>query len=172
MATTHLISVEEYLRTTYRPDVDYVDGEIQERNLGELDHGTIQGAFMFYLGPRRREWNIRAVTELRVQVKEERFRVPDVCILDADAPKEQIIYHPPLVCIEVLSPSDTIYGMRQRVRDYVEMGVRQVWIVDPKDRTAIVCEGNSMVEQTDGTLKLPGTKIEVPLADLFSVLDE
>ena len=35
-----LISVEEYLNTTYRPDVEYVDGEIQERNLGEFDHAA------------------------------------------------------------------------------------------------------------------------------------
>jgi hypothetical protein len=39
---SHLISVEEYLNTTYRPDVDYVDGEIEERNLGEFDHADLQ----------------------------------------------------------------------------------------------------------------------------------
>ena len=37
-----IISVEDYLNTTYRPDVDYVDGEIEERNLGEFDHGDLQ----------------------------------------------------------------------------------------------------------------------------------
>ena len=35
METGGLISVREYLSTSYRPDCDYVDGEVQERNLGE-----------------------------------------------------------------------------------------------------------------------------------------
>ncbi len=35
MATKALIPVSEYLRTSYSPDCDYVDGEVQERNLGE-----------------------------------------------------------------------------------------------------------------------------------------
>ena len=36
MAVGTLVSVEEYLHTSYQPDCDYVDGEVQERNLGEL----------------------------------------------------------------------------------------------------------------------------------------
>ena len=31
-----LVPVEEYLRTTYRPDCDYVDGEVLERNVGDF----------------------------------------------------------------------------------------------------------------------------------------
>lgn len=37
------IPVEEYLATSYRPDCDYLDGEIEERNVGEFDHSVIQG---------------------------------------------------------------------------------------------------------------------------------
>jgi Uma2 family endonuclease len=172
MATSALISVSEYLSTSYRPDCDYVDGEIQERNLGEYDHGKLQlfvGAF--FLG-KRAEWQIRVVTETRVQVKETRFRVPDVCVLAGDAPTEQILRYPPLLCIEVLSPSDTIARMREKIRDYLEMGVRQVWLFDPSSRSAMLCEGNTMTEQREGVLKLPGTAIEIELAQVFSVLDE
>ncbi len=42
MATSSLIPVSEYLSTIYDPDCDYVDGEIQERNLGEQDHSDLQ----------------------------------------------------------------------------------------------------------------------------------
>jgi hypothetical protein len=42
MGSTTTIPVSEYLVTTYRPDCDYVDGEVQERNLGEYDHARIQ----------------------------------------------------------------------------------------------------------------------------------
>ena len=36
MATTQ-VSLEEYLRTDYEPDCDYVDGELEERNAGSLN---------------------------------------------------------------------------------------------------------------------------------------
>jgi Uma2 family endonuclease len=172
MATSTLISVSEYLSTSYRPDCDYVNGEVQERNLGEYDHGKLQLFLGVLFYGKRAEWQIRVVTETRVQVKETRFRVPDVCVLAGDAPTEQILRHPPLLCIEVLSPNDTIARMRERIRDYLEMGVRQVWLLDPASRSAMLCEGNTMTEQTEGTLRLPGTAIEIALGEVFRVLDE
>jgi hypothetical protein len=39
------IAVEEYLATSYRPDCDYVDGAIEERNVGEFDHSFLRGCF-------------------------------------------------------------------------------------------------------------------------------
>ena len=40
------ISVEEYLRTSYRPDCDYVDGVIEERHVGEWEHSQIQSRIL------------------------------------------------------------------------------------------------------------------------------
>ncbi len=37
MATT-LVSVEEYLHSTYEPDAEYVDGVIEKRPMGEGPH--------------------------------------------------------------------------------------------------------------------------------------
>jgi hypothetical protein len=34
MAAATLVSVEEYLSTSYDPDCDYVDGELEDRNVG------------------------------------------------------------------------------------------------------------------------------------------
>jgi len=38
MPSRTLVSVDEYLHTSYDPDCDYVDGAIVERNVGERDH--------------------------------------------------------------------------------------------------------------------------------------
>jgi len=43
------VSVEEYLRTGYRPDCDYLDGNVVERNLGEFDHSSAQREILLYL---------------------------------------------------------------------------------------------------------------------------
>jgi hypothetical protein len=42
MATATLIPVQD---TTYRPDRDYIDGELKERNMGERPHAALQGIF-------------------------------------------------------------------------------------------------------------------------------
>jgi Uma2 family endonuclease len=136
---SHLISVEEYLNTTYRPDVDYIDGEIEERNWGEFDHGDVQFGIANLLRNKQQEWNIRVVGETRTQVAPTRFRIPDICVLAAGLPRERIIRTPPLLCVEVLSPRDTLKAVRKRVQDYFDMGVQTVWIFNPETRTAHVC---------------------------------
>jgi len=172
MATSTLVPVSEYLATAYRPDCDYVDGQVQERSLGELDHGSLQLAIAVLLNNRRHEWRIRVVPELRVQVSADRFRVPDICVLSAQAPREQVVRSAPLLCIEILSPEDTLSQMVERVHDFLNMGVRQVWIFDPRLRSAMVCEGATMAEHNAGQLALPGTQVTIDLADVFRVLDE
>jgi Uma2 family endonuclease len=167
MAATTQVSVSEYLSTTYRPDCDYVDGEIVERNVGEYDHGRLTGMTFAFLMSREKLWGIRVAVELRVQVRENRFRIPDVCVLAADSPREQIITQPPILCIEVLSPKDRISRLQDRVDDYFAMGVPHVWILDPESRRGFHYTSDGMREAKDGILRVPGSPIEVPIADLF-----
>jgi hypothetical protein len=103
-ATPLPLSVEDYLHTSYRPDCDYVDGGLQERNLGELDHAELQAALVVWLGNHGKAWNIRAVPELRIQVSPTRFRAADVCVMSREAPIEQVPTRPPLAIIEVVDP--------------------------------------------------------------------
>ncbi len=42
MATPTQISITEYLNTSYRPDREYVDGEVRERNVGKWEHARVQ----------------------------------------------------------------------------------------------------------------------------------
>nr|WP_263374191.1 Uma2 family endonuclease [Granulicella aggregans] len=76
-----LLSIEQYLNTTYRPDVDYVDGAIEERNLGDTDHSKLQGELYFLLRSRQRAWSVLILPKVRVQVSPTRFRIPDVCVV-------------------------------------------------------------------------------------------
>jgi hypothetical protein len=76
MQTRELMTVREYLSTSFRPDCDYVDGEVVERNLGEYDHARLQMAVSAYFYVRRKEWGIDVVPEQRVQVAATRFRIP------------------------------------------------------------------------------------------------
>ena len=102
-----MVSADEYLSTSYRPDCDYVDGALVERNVGEWDHSRLQAAMGAYLVKRRKQWGVHVLVALRIHVKPSRYRVPDLCVVSASAPREQILTHPPLLCIEILTKDDT-----------------------------------------------------------------
>jgi Uma2 family endonuclease len=165
MATGSLISIGEYLKTTYRPDCDYVDGVVVERNLGEYDHARLQMALCGYFYQRRKELGIEVVPEQRVQVSATRFRIPDVCVV-IGKPAEQIFRTPPFICIEVLSPEDRLPAMRARVQDYLEFGVPYVWMVDPATRKAWRCTSDGGMHEVS-EFRTENPAILLPLADLF-----
>jgi len=149
MAAATQISVTEYLNTSYRPDRDYVDGEVLERNLGEYDHSRLQMRLAAYLFAREQEWQIRVVPEQRVQVKPTRFRIPDICVLLEGSPVEPIFRQAPFLCIEILSKDDTLTSMLQRLDDYLAMGVANVWVVDPILRRGYRYTGEGLLEAKD-----------------------
>jgi len=167
-----LVPVEEYLRTSYEPDVDYVDGYLEDRHVGENEHSNLQTELATILRVNGRQWGIYAFVEHRVQVTAKRYRVPDVCVMPRSWKMTPIIHEAPLVCIEVLSPEDTFSRTQVKCRDYLAMGVPEVWIFDPEVRTVFIVRGETMTEHHEGTLHLEGTEIRIDLAELFAVLDE
>ena len=132
-----LVSVEEYLSTSYDPDCDYIDGVLEERNVGEWDHSRLQALLIGYVLQHEKQWRVKVAPEQRVQVSPTRFRVPDLTIVDANA-AEPIIRHAPLLCIEILSPEDRLRKIVERALDYCRMGVPEVWIIDPQRREVII----------------------------------
>ena len=47
MSAATLISVEEYLNTSYDPDMEYIDGVLVETNFGEWKHGMAQSNIIY-----------------------------------------------------------------------------------------------------------------------------
>lgn len=165
------VPVEEYLKTVYEPDCDYVDGRIEERNLGEYDHGRLQTLLAVLFTTKESEWGVKAVTDVRTQVSPARFRCPDLSILRSDAPKERILTHPQLIAIEVLSPEDRLGRMQEKIADYLAFGIQNIWILDPESRRAWTADRFGIHSSETGELTVPETLIRVELATLFAELD-
>lgn len=91
MGAATLASIEEYLRTGYDPDCEYLDGRIVERNLGEKPHSRILRKLIVYLDQKAAEYGIEVFPEQRVQVSPTRFRVPDVTVVRLPQTQEAII---------------------------------------------------------------------------------
>ena len=133
-----LITVEEYLKGDFRPDVDYVDGHIEERHDAEKSHGKLILRLVRLLDAME---GVFAFLETRLNVRPGLYRVPDVCAYLDHEPDEEVFTRPPFLCIEVLSPEDRISRVKRVVKDYFEMGVPNVWIVDPQGEISI-CDAN------------------------------
>jgi len=166
MPATASVSVEEYLTTTYDPDRDYVDGEVLERNWGEVIHGRTQLLIAAYVFSCEEAWDVTVTIEVRVQVKPRRFRVPDITVVAGPVPETRILREPPLLCVEVLSPEDRMERMQEKIEDYLAFGVRCVWVVNPRNRRGFIYTSEGMHEAKDGVLRVEDTPIEVPLAGI------
>jgi len=167
MATATLIPLDQYLSTSYRPDREYIDGEVVERNMGKWEHARIQALLTIWFGSHEKEWRIQTATEWRTQVSSARVRIPDV-ILVGEGSQPEVLTDPPLLIVEILSPGDTYADTQRRAEDYHRMGVETIWIIDPETRTARLCSGRTWVEAT--RLEVPGTPIYADLATLFASL--
>jgi Uma2 family endonuclease len=172
LASSVVIPVSEYLQTTYRPDRDYIDGELKERNVGEQPHAHVQIIVGSIFRQMRLEWGVRPLTEQRVQVGPTRYRIPDICVLRNTDPKDAIVAFPPMLCIEILSADQALRDVRERVEDYIAMGVKNNWVIDPWKRLGYYGTAQGFTPTDDGQLKIQGTPIEISLASVFSELDE
>ena len=168
MSPRTLISVEDYLASAYEPDCDYVDGRVEERNVGEVTHARLQARLSAYLLSHYEDNGLVVVmTEVRVQVRPSRFRVPDVCITVGE-PGEEVLTKPPFVCIEILSPEDRMSRVEVRINDYLAMGVPYVWVLDPETRQAFTATAaDGLREVKNGILRTADPVVEVPLKEIF-----
>ncbi len=170
VVATH-VPLEEYLRTAYRPDCDYVEGELIERNVGEYDHSRIQSALDRWFGGLEASLGIRAMPNLRVQVAPSRFRVPDICVT-IGKPAEQYLTQPPFLCVEILSPEDRMQRMMDRISDYLQFGVPFVWVIDPGSRRAYVATSSGLRVAADGVLRTSDPDLSLNLEELLRAAAE
>jgi Uma2 family endonuclease len=169
MATTTGIPLSEYLATSYSPDCDFLDGELQERNLGEIEHAKVQAAIAAWFYQHRKQWELHVLPEVRIQISATRFRVADLCLVAREAGEVDVVRHAPLAIIEILSPEDRVSRYHERLADYRKMGALSLWIVDPQARQGYDCSSGNWIRTLH--FQVPGTPIALDLAAIFAELD-
>jgi Uma2 family endonuclease len=167
VSTVALVTLEDYLATSYRPDREWIDGELKQRNVGKWEHARVQALLAIWLGQNEAAWGVQVGTESRVQVSPRRIRIPDVVLVPAGAQPE-ILVDPPVLVVEVLSPADSYSDTQERAQDYLEMGIKAVWLIDPKSRTGRMCIANAWV--LANRLTVPDSPIYCELETLFAQL--
>ena len=80
MATSTRLSLLQYMKTSYRPDREFVDGELRERNVGKWEHARLQALLAGWFQSQEKGWSVKVATEQRLQVSTARVRITDVML--------------------------------------------------------------------------------------------
>jgi len=168
MAAATLVPIETYLSTSWDPDCEYVDGRLIERNVGEYNHGFLE----LIIGMALRARGLRTYVETRLQIRQGRFRIPGVMAL-APGQKRSGTYQQetPYIVVEIVSPDDRISEMAEKLQDYFEKNVPNVWVVAPMMKVLAVHhpdesrDCHDIVQTSDGA-------IEIDVREIFRQLAE
>lgn len=162
MGTTALVSVEEYLRRTEKPNAEYIDGVVYPKPMPTSLHAWIQSVLILLL---TKQGKI-ALPELTVHVSPPKYLVPDVAVvrqIELPYPTE-----PALLCAEILSPEDRLGAMLAKCEQYHAWGVPYCWVIDPEKRSAWEYPKGGEPARISAPGKLQAGEIAVSLEELFA----
>ena len=136
--------------------------------MGTERHSWLQTALGAYFFRRRKLWGITAYTEQRIKLRNGKYVLPDLCVVEGPRRTELVLAAPPILVIEILSPDDRPIRVNDTVRNWLDFGVPYVWVIDPETLESELHHQGGRTRIDDGVLRIPETPIEVPLA----LLDE
>ena len=166
------MTVEDYLRTSFEgPDCEFLDGEVVERNVGELPHGLVQGELVFLLRRVAPESGLTVVPEIRLQLSPTRFRVADVAVWRSRPIGSRIPTVPPFLAIEILSREDRLTRLQPKIQEYLQFGVEHVWVIDPDEHSALCYTSAVPAGVLADVLRTDDPRIEIRLTELLRVLE-
>jgi Uma2 family endonuclease len=108
------------------------------------------------------------------------IRIPDVAFLSMSKfpkgrfPRGAAAPLAPDLAVEVLSPSNTVKEMKEKLEDYFAHGARLVWYVDPETRTVDAFTGVNARQRYTANEKVSGGEVlpgfELDIHELFAEL--
>ena len=130
-----LWTVREYLRTSWSPDREFVDGRIEERNLGEKEHSIIQRYLTVLFAIKREEWGVEVFPELRTQTEPQIPR--SRCAGGAGGRELRSLRDAPAADRHRNSFAGRFPAlMREKAAEYRGFGIENIWVIDPEPRIA------------------------------------
>jgi Uma2 family endonuclease len=162
------MSIADFIAADYGREFELVDGELRERHVGNYSHSRIEALLGAWFIQNEDGWGAVALIEMDTIILPSSFLKPDVALVPFGAAPDRLV-DPPLLTIEVLSPSDTLRKQMEKCEQYRELGVRSMWIIDPENRTGWAWDGDQWVEAR--RLEASGTEIYIDLGYLFERLD-
>jgi Uma2 family endonuclease len=137
-----------------KPYYEYWDGEAVQKSMPTLLHSLIQGILLRLLN----DIGYSAGAEVTLKLDRAYEPIPDIIAFDGPI-ADPYPTSPFEVAIEILSPDDSFSRVLRKCRLYEKWGIRQIVVIDPKDRLVWRFE-NGTPQETDvvanrGEVSLP-----------------
>jgi Uma2 family endonuclease len=167
MSAATQVSLAEYLSTSYEPDCEYIDGVLEDRNVGKKRHSKTQGLLYSWLLSKAGDHGHDVLLEQRIKISASRVRIPDICLVPADDP-DDVVQQPPVLWIEVLSPEDRWSRVQRKLADVLQFGVPTIWIIDPYEREAwMATPEQGTVKAEDRKLRCESLRLELEFEQIL-----
>jgi Uma2 family endonuclease len=158
------VPLDEYLRTSYSPDMEYRDGVLVDRNIGDSTHSRMQAVLASYICEHARAWGVVGYIALTVKVREGWYAISDVCFCGKPGYEAGVM---PLLWVEILSAEDRMMDVWRKANELVQNGVPNVWLIDPETLESELWTAHGVEKLADKTLRLPDSPVVIPLADVM-----
>jgi Uma2 family endonuclease len=157
---------------------ELVRGQLRQMTPSGYSHGVIvanlTGPLHQYIRAHQLGQICGAETGFRIGRAPDTVRAPDIAFIRQarrGAQSEGFYEGAPDLAVEVLSPSDTVFEVEEKVGQWLRSGCTTVWVVNPKQRSVAVHRAEGAVRVLtdadtldDGDL-LPG--FALPIAEVF-----
>jgi Uma2 family endonuclease len=184
MSTTHTVTSaitgEELLAMGDIGPCELIDGRIVPMSPTGGRHGFIElrlgAALSLFVQQRNLGWVMTGEVGIYTRHDPDRVRGADVVFLSRerwpDGLPESFLEVAPDLVVEIMSPNDRWQEVRQKLAEYFAIGVRWVWIVEPENRTVLVCHSSTDLQQFGEADTLVGggtlAGFSLALAELFA----
>lgn len=162
---------------------ELIDGTLVEKTMASIESALAAALIHFlYLFADTRRLGMVLVPDGMLKILPGQIRVPDVSFIRWERFPGRRPFNLPIfpvapdLAIEFLSANNTAIEMDRKLRDYFAAGVRLVWYIEPRTRTARAYTTADqwaeigLADSLSGGDVLPG--FALPLAELFAWVQE
>ena len=175
LAGSELMTIEEFERLPDEADrLELVRGQVIREPPAGFEHGDIGFQVALCLGTFVRQHALGKVlaaeTGFVLFDDPPTVRAPDVAFVARDrlpADPRGFARLAPDLAVEIVSPSNTVPEIQEKVFDYLDAGTKLVWVVEPRGRTVTVYCSRDQIriltgeQEIDGGEVLPGFRTRV-----------
>ncbi|MGI8496258.1 MAG: Uma2 family endonuclease [Gemmatimonadaceae bacterium] len=162
-ATSHMTAEQLLVSPLARERVELVAGAIRPMTPTGAPHACISSNLLIALGRHVKDRALGALfpeqAGFLLRRSPDTVRCPDIAFVAAHrlppgGVRQGYLDVAPDLAVEILSPSDRPPAVSSKVSEYLEAGVRGVWIVDPDSRTVTIFarDGRAEVRQESDVL--------------------
>lgn len=140
-----LLTPEDEEKILSSSEYEIVDGEIVERSMPNPQHARIEARITTALSLYVENNPIGEIyTECNFELKKGLIRIPDVAFVSFERfpkdgePTGSRWKTAPDLAVEIISPTDDYKAVFQKISEYFVNGVRQIWLIEPGEKTLTI----------------------------------